>query len=66
MWHPYRYLIAGRSKWEIAWFDLNIMPDPRAFLEKNLVPKAGPLIGFEPVPGARPLSNKEAMAALEG
>jgi hypothetical protein len=65
MWHPYRYLIAGRTKWEIAWFDLDLIPDPRAWLEKNLVPKAGPLIGCERVPGAA-LTGKEAMAALGG
>ena len=64
MWYPYRYLIAGRTQWEVMWVDPKIMPDPRAFLEKELVPKAGPLVGFERVPGVRPLTNKEAMAAI--
>jgi hypothetical protein len=49
MWYPYRYLIAGRSQWEVMWFDLDIIPDPRAWLEDNLVPKAGPLVRFEQV-----------------
>ena len=65
MWYPYRYLIAGRSKWEVMWIDPDIMPDPRPFLEAKLVPKAGALIGFERAPGVRPLTNKEAMAMAQ-
>jgi hypothetical protein len=65
MWHPYRYLIAGRSKWEVMWVDPAIIPDPRRWLEENLVPKAGPLVGFEAVPGVRPLTNKQAMAMAQ-
>ena len=64
MWTAYRYLIEGRTEWEIIWLDLSIMPDPRAFMEQKIAPKLGRLVGFERVPGVRPLTGKEAMAAL--
>ena len=57
MWHPYRYLIAGRPKWDDAWFDLTLIPDPEAWLTEKL----GALAGFEAVTECRPLSNAEAM-----
>jgi hypothetical protein len=66
MWHAYRYLIVGRKKWEVMWVDPAIIPNPRVWLEVNLVPKAGPLLGVEPVPGVRPLTDKEAMAMANG
>ena len=43
MWYPYRYLIAGRSKWEVIWFDPDVVVDPRAYFEQKLAPKLGPL-----------------------
>jgi hypothetical protein len=57
MWHAFRYLIAGRPKWDVAWFDLDVVPDPQGWLKARL----GPLAGFERIPECRPLTNAEAM-----
>lgn len=65
MWYPYRYLIAGRSKWEVVWFDPSIIADPRAYFEQKIAPKLGPLVGFEPVPEMRPKTGKEFVAMVE-
>jgi hypothetical protein len=58
MWTPFRYLIAGRPKWDVAWVDLGIVPNPRQWLEERL----GPLAGFEAIPECRPMTSREAMA----
>ena len=65
MWYAYRYLIAGRSKWEVIWFDPTVVTDPRAHFEQKLAPKLGTLIGFEPVPELCPKTGKEIIALAE-
>lgn len=57
LFHPFRYLIAGRPKWDIGWFDLKMHPDPRKWLEEKL----GPLAGFEAIEGWPPVSGKAAV-----
>ena len=38
MWYPYRYLIAGRSKWEMIWSDPDVVVDPAVPI--SIVPSA--------------------------
>jgi hypothetical protein len=57
MWHAYRYLIAGRPMWDVAWFDLERQPDPKGWLEEKL----GPLAGFERIENFRSFTTQEVV-----
>jgi len=65
MWHAFRYLIAGRPKWDVAWFDLSIVPDPEAWLEEKLGPLEGlrTIIRCSTSPGKR--HNAETISAYQ-
>jgi hypothetical protein len=65
MWHPYRYLIAGRTKWEVIWIDPSVVSDARAHFEEKLAPKLGRLVGFEPVPELQPKTGREIVTLAE-
>ena len=35
MWYPYRYLIAGRTQWEVMWVDPKDHARPARFSRKG-------------------------------
>jgi hypothetical protein len=69
--HRVRYKSAGpKQKWKPAWFDLAVVPDPRAWLESRLGPLAdyrligrnlvghAPTITIEPEPAGIPFDGR--------